>query len=80
MKGFNLKKDSSNSASGDVPIQQTYTIPFMEKPVSHNSVFGLRGENPIFLRPGDVERLYGIPASTVYDWIKEQTFRPSRWL
>jgi len=35
-------------------------------------VFGLRGENPILLRPADVERLYGIPASTVYDWIHEQ--------
>ncbi len=40
--------------------------------MSHDEVFGLRGENPILLRPNDIERLYGIPASTVYDWIHAQ--------
>ena len=71
-KGINLKKEPNNSAPGETPIQPTYTLPFGEKPVSHDSVFGLKGENPILLRPNDIERLYGIPASTVYDWIHAQ--------
>ena len=67
-----MKKGTTNSVPEDVPIQPTYTLPFGEKPVSHDVVFGLRGENPILLRPNDIERLYGIPASTVYDWIHAQ--------
>ena len=67
-----MKTGSNNSEPDDAQIQPTYTLPFGEKPVSHDVVFGLKGENPILLRPADVQRLYGIPASTVYDWIHEQ--------
>jgi hypothetical protein len=67
-----LKKETNNSTPGDFPIQPTYTIPFFDKTVTHDAVFGLKGENPLLLRPADVERFYGIPVSTVYDWIKEQ--------
>ena len=72
MKGIHMKKGIINSVPEEVPFQPTYTLPFGEKPVSHDEVFGLRGENPILLRPNDIERLYGIPASTVYDWIHAQ--------
>jgi hypothetical protein len=51
MKGINLKKGPNNSNPEDVPIQPTYTLPFGEKLVSHDVVFGLRGENSILLRP-----------------------------
>ena len=52
---------------------KTYLIPFGEKPVAHEDVFGVHGEDPLFLRPASVEKIYGIPASTVYDWIHEQS-------
>jgi hypothetical protein len=72
LKGIHLKKGTTHSVPEDVPIQPTYTLPFGENPVSHDVVFGLRGEDPILLRPNNIERLYGIPASTVYDWIHAQ--------
>ena len=50
----------------------TYDLPFGEKPADHETIFSLKGDNPVFLRPNDIERLYGIPASTVYDWIHAQ--------
>ena len=50
----------------------TYLFPFAENSASHETIFTVQADNPVFLRPDDVERLYGIPASTVYDWIKEQ--------
>ena len=68
-----VKKDTgaeNGEANNQKPI--SYTLPFVDNPVAHETVFELRGENPILLRPTDVERLYGIPASTVYDWIHDQ--------
>lgn len=50
----------------------TYTLPFGERAVTHEEVFAICGEDPLFLRPADIHRLYGIPISTVYDWISEQ--------
>lgn len=63
---MNPVENTSNQASN------FYQLPFGSGPVSHEQIFGALGENPILLRPVDVERLYGIPASTVYDWIHEQ--------
>lgn len=59
------KEEAKNSSN-------TYTLPFVEKHATHDEIFGVNGENPLLLRPLDVERLYGIPASTIYDWIHEQ--------
>jgi len=50
----------------------SYRLPFVDNPVRRDDLFDANGENPIFLRPADVEKLYGIPASTVYDWIADQ--------
>jgi hypothetical protein len=54
------------------PPTPSYSLPFVEKCASHEEIFSVQGENPVFLRPGDIERIYNIPASTVYDWIHEQ--------
>lgn len=54
------------------PAMPTYLFPFAEKEASHDTIFTVQGENPVFLRPGDIERIYGIPASTVYDLIHDQ--------
>ena len=50
----------------------SYQIPFVTEPVAHRTIFDHQADNPVFLRPADVEKLYGIPASTVYDWIHDQ--------
>jgi hypothetical protein len=54
------------------PVIPTYRHPFGETSVAHDTLFDFEGNNPIFLRPADIERFYGIPVSTVYDWIHEQ--------
>jgi len=49
-----------------------YKFPFIDDPVSHEELFNIHGENPLFLRPADVERLYGIPVATVYELADDQ--------
>ena len=61
------RKNSLNVQNSPEPIAHGYLLPFVDKVVSHDAVFGLRGENPLLLRPGDVGRLCGIPAITIYD-------------
>lgn len=52
--------------------QASYKIPFVDVTVSHETVFQIQNQEPVFLRPADVERLYGIPISTIYDLIADQ--------
>ncbi len=64
---------TTNASPENSPQQDAkYRLPFIEEPVDHSTLFGIRGEDPLFLRPGDIERVYNIPASTIYDWIHEQ--------
>lgn len=56
----------------DIQKLPTYKLPFYEKDVSHETLFDVHGEDPLFLRPADVDRLYCIPISTIYDWISHQ--------
>ena len=54
------------------PKPTLYKIPFVEQLVSHEDIFTIHGNDPIFYRPADVERIYGIPVSTISDLISEQ--------
>ncbi len=50
----------------------TYQLPFVEKPATHDELFDVHGDDPLFLRPADMDRLYGMPAATIYELIADQ--------
>jgi hypothetical protein len=63
---------NGQSSEKEKEPQITYQLPFIDTPATHEEIFEVHKDDPLFLRPADIERLYCIPASTIYDWVHQQ--------